>query len=197
MERMRAAILLALLACCGGCTGCNGEDPKPDKQPETDPPATVAWKQFNYGGVRMALPETFTKKLQRPEGTKQILFFGPWDKGFQPVVSVLWAESEMNVERWADIRRGKYDHPESPGKVIEKRWTSIGGCRAFMMVYEQTAPDPKRDNQIRRFMTIDWYFQTRGHVGFLRGVSAQEEFPFKYRPLFEKIAAQVRFTEPK
>jgi hypothetical protein len=125
----------------------------------------------------------------------QVLFLDDEKGGYRATVLVYWNDWQGGIEQWAEHNRLKYDYPESPGKIREQGWTTVGGRRAYYMVYELTAKVPKLENREQPFLLIDWYLVHDGKAGYLRGIALQNRFSFEYRPLFESIADQARFED--
>ena len=144
-----------------------------------------------WAGMRFPVPEAWKSNV-RYYGKGQVLFDGPRDKG-APVISAYWAESSRTIDSWAQHWADKYDNPTSLARILERRWTTVGGRRAYVMVYELQQPGTAREAARGTHIQIDWYVQTRGYVGFLRGTCERTFFPADYRPLFEAIAAQTTF----
>jgi hypothetical protein len=185
---MRAALLA--LAVLGGCR-CES-DPPPDRTKEEGAPA-MPWYGVAVGGLKLQLPRSFQPSPQHSVGNS-VLFLDDEKGGYRATVLVYWNVWEGTIEAWAEHNRLKYDYPESPTKVLERGWTTVGGRRAFYMVYELQAKVPKLGNREKPFLLIDWYVAHDGHAGYIRGIALQDRFAFEYRPIFEQIAARATYA---
>ena len=192
MKRLFAIVALVLLAMIvwRQWDRFAPQDPEP---PAVKPAPGVKLKMTmaNWGGLRFPVPESW-KSNTRYYGKGQVLFDGPRDKG-APVISAFWTESNRTIENWAQHWTDKYDNPTSLARILEQRWTTVGGRRAYVMAYELQQPGTAHEPETGTHIQIDWYLQTRGYVGFLRCTCERAFFPIDYRPLFETIAAQTTY----
>jgi len=190
--RFAPVVLLALLV---GCS-CEKEPPPKTPRPVVQEPVPVPMSQATWGRIRFRIPTAWKDHRRLAADGHQIIFDGPRDKG-EPTVSLYWVESRRTLEDWAEYMRRKYDTPGGPGLVVEQGWTSLGRKRAYYMIYELARDKPMVGIEGGTHMTIDYYFQHDGHVGFLRGTSLKEYFPGEYRALFARIADLYFLPPPK
>jgi len=187
-----APLLLAALAL--GCA-CEDEAP-PKKAPPPAPRESIPLTQATWGQVRFRIP-TAWKDLQRfAADGRQIIFDGPRDKG-EPTISVFWAESKRTLENWAEFMRRKYDTPGGPTLVVEQGWSTVGRTRAYHIIYESDRNEVSLGPMGGSHVTIDYYFQHDGHVGFLRCTSLKPYFASVYRPLFKAVSDLQFLPAPK
>jgi len=178
--------LLLLLVPLSGCR-CEEEPPPEPEMPRPDP---VEWYETTVGGFRLSLPESFSDRRDYGE---QTLFLGPMDQGFQTTVLAYWVESGRSLEDWAEFNRLKYEGGRDV--VHEKRWTTLGGRRAYSILREIEQAVPRLGNRRMPFFILDWYVVHDGRAGYLRGIAHKSSFAFRWRPVFEEIARRVRYVK--
>ena len=192
MKRLFGIVAVVLLAMIvwRQWDGIASQEPEP---PAAKPAPGVKLKMTTatWGGLRFPVPEAWKSNV-RYYGKGQVLFDGPRDKG-APVLSAFWTVSDRTIEDLAQHWTDKYDNPGSLARILERGWTTVGGRRAYVMVYELKPPGVSNELAAGTHIQIDWYVQTRGHVGFVRGTCERAFFPIDYRPLFEAIAAQTKY----
>ena len=197
MKRLLGIVAIALLAMIVWRQWDRRMHAVPDPPIVAEPPKGVELDTVmaTWGGLRFPVPVEW-KDNRRTAGLAQVLFDGPRDKG-APVVSAFWIKSEKNIDAWAQSWVDKYDQPKSMARVIEKTWTTIGGRRAFLMVYELQDPGAKTELEATTHIEMGWFLQNAGHVGFFRCTSERAYFPIDYRPFFESLAARITYLRPR
>ncbi len=172
-----------LLLILPGCGGCQDEELRVVERPKID------WRTTNYGHLRLAIPRSWTNQPQRVGN--QVIFLSPVERmGFRRNLMASWQKSNLDLNAWASLNRGKFDDPRNAYTVHEQGWMELGGQRAYFMIHEHEEGDPTRGKA--PFVSIDWYFAYDGHVGFLRGNSRKEQFETD-RALYEESASLLRF----
>ena len=182
----RVSVLLLLFAACS-------KDEPPQSAP--DPPKKEVKLEFT--GIQvfdwsLALPKTWLKEPQS-YGEHGRLFFAPRDDRFKPSIHVWWKPWKRTEEQFFLWERDKRDIPGNDARIVDEGRATVAGLPAHFLVYHQTAPDPETREK-RDFLTVDWYFVTKGRAWILRGISTARTFNGHYFPIFEQIKKTLRYN---
>jgi hypothetical protein len=188
MARMRRILLLAVM--CAACSRDKPPDPPP-REPEVRLPALAEKQLYDW---RLSLPEEWWEGAM-PYQNHGMLFYGPEDDGFKPCVQMWLRPWQKTAEQFFEVERGRRDVAGGSVTILEEGRAVVAGLPADYLVYLQKERDPKT-NEMRDFVTIDWYF-VKDRVGWiLRGLSTARTFQLKYRPLFTEVKRRLRYSPP-
>ncbi|MHC4931387.1 MAG: hypothetical protein ACYTGV_04265 [Planctomycetota bacterium] len=186
MARLTVAGLLLFLA------ACSDDKPEPPVTPPVPPERQLKFVPIQLFDWQLALPKSWLGEPQA-YGEHGRLFLAPRDDRFKPSVHLWWKPWNRTVDQFFKWERAKRDVPENDARIVDEGRATVAGLNAHFLIYHQTDKDPETREKID-FLTVDWYFVTRGRAWILRGISTARTFNRRYLPIFEQIKKTLRYN---